>query len=70
MILKGIFGKTVVSYQAGTIQYMDVADAIVQRHVDVSDIYLFEQMGISFGREPVKSNPSFEKVSGRPTRPY
>jgi len=70
LILQGIFGKTVASCRQGVIQYMEVSDAIVQRHVDTADVTLYEQMGISFGRAPEATPPGCEQISGRPIRPY
>jgi len=70
LISQGTFGVTVVSYQAGKIEYMDVADAIKQRFVSPEDVALYESLGTSFGREPVKGNIEAVKVSGRPTRVY
>jgi len=70
LIGKGIFGVTVVSYQAGNVQYMEVADAIVQRHVDEKDVAMHERLGVSFGRKAGKSDVATEKVSGRPVRVY
>ncbi|HMU84560.1 MAG TPA: 6-phosphofructokinase [Leptospiraceae bacterium] len=68
--LKGINGVTVISYQDGKIRYMPVAEAIVQRHVDIESIALYERMGICFGRAPANVEPKFEKFSGRPERVY
>ncbi len=70
LIAKGIFGVTVVSYRAGQIQYMAVADAIVQRHVDLNDVAVFETLGVSFGREPAKVDCQATKISGVPPRVY
>lgn len=70
LVAKGTFGVTVASYRGGKIQYMDVADAIVQRHVDQADVALYETLGISFGREPGKVTPEAEKFKGTPTRVY
>lgn len=70
LISRGVFGVTVVSYRAGTIEYMDVKDAIVQRHVDPADIALYESLGINFGRKPAKAEPKAQKLTGTPIRPY
>jgi 6-phosphofructokinase len=67
---QGTFGVTVVSYRAGTIEYMDVKDAIVQRHVDPADIATYEQLGVSFGRNPEKPKAKATKVTGKPARVY
>lgn len=71
LISQGTFGVTVVSYRGGTIQYMDVKDAIKQRHVDQADVALFEALGMSFGREPAKAEKAkTEKITGTPARVY
>ncbi|HEY9787119.1 MAG TPA: 6-phosphofructokinase [Candidatus Obscuribacterales bacterium] len=70
LISQGIFGVTVVSYRGGKIEYMDVKDAIVQRHVDEADVAMFESLGVSFGREPGKVKAEAKKVTGTPNRVY
>jgi 6-phosphofructokinase 1 len=70
LVSKGIFGVTVVSYRAGKIEYMDVKDAIVQRHVDLADVAMFESLGMNFGRKPQKPEPKTEKITGTPVRVY
>ncbi|MBX7056616.1 MAG: 6-phosphofructokinase [Leptospirales bacterium] len=67
---QGIFGVTVVDYREGEVRYMDCARAIEQRHVDVSEIALYESLGISFGRKPVAAQPKLVKQSERPWRPH
>lgn len=67
---RGIFGVTAIGLQNGVVQYMEVKEAIVQRHVSEEDVRVFEATGISFGREPQKIESQVEKVSGRPVRPY
>ena len=68
--VQGINGVTVVAYKEGKIQYMEVADAIQQRHVDPDSIALYEQMGISFGRRVQAASPRIEKLVGKPDRVY
>jgi 6-phosphofructokinase 1 len=70
LMSQATFGVTVVSYRGGTIEYMDVKDAIVQRHVDLADVALYEGLGISFGRKPEKAKATAKKVSGTPIRVY
>ena len=70
LISRGTYGVTVVSYRGGTIEYMDVKDAIVQRFVDPQDVALYESLGMCFGREPAKPEVKTTKVTGRPVRPY
>ena len=70
LVHQGIFGVTVVSFRGGNIEYMDVKDAIVQRHVDPADVALYESLGVSFGRTPEKHAAVATKVSGKPVRVY
>lgn len=70
LISQNILGVTVVSFNAGNLEYMDVKDAIVQRHVDVNDVALFESLGMSFGRQPQKAAVKANKVTGKPVRIY
>lgn len=70
LVSKGIFGVTVVSFRAGTIEYMDVKDAIVQRFVSPADVSLYESLGVCFGRVPEKAEVKTQKVSGTPVRVY
>jgi 6-phosphofructokinase 1 len=70
LMTKGILGVTVASYRAGKIEYMAVAEAIVQRLVDPADVALFETLGISFGRKPQAAAVETHKVSGKPVRVY
>ena len=70
LIAQGITGVTVVSFKNGKIEYMEVADAIVQRHVDKADVSLYESLGVSFGRKPECEKAETEKVKGKPVRVY
>ncbi len=67
---QGIFGVTVVDYREGEVRYMDSARAIEQRHVDVSEVAMYESLGISFGRRPVGAQPKLVKQDTRPWRPH
>jgi 6-phosphofructokinase 1 len=64
LLKKGIIGVTVVGIEHQSITYMPTKDAIVQRHVNLDEISLYEDMGICFGREPVKYNPQFKELEG------
>jgi 6-phosphofructokinase len=70
LITKGILGVTVVSYRGGKIEYMPVAEAIVQRLVNSADVSMFETLGICFGRKPQAGAIETQKVSGTPVRVY
>lgn len=70
LLSQGTVGVTIVSYRHGKIEYMPVAEAIVQNLVDHADVALFESLGLSFGRTPEKLLATTEKVSGRTSRVY
>jgi 6-phosphofructokinase 1 len=70
LISRGILGVTVVSFREGKIEYMDVKDAIVQRHVDLQDVALYESLGICFGRKPEAAKIETVKITGKPVRVY
>ncbi len=54
LLLEGKSGNTVVSVEGRKISYMPTSEAIKRREVDISEIALFESLGICFGREPRK----------------
>jgi len=70
LLTKGVLGVTVVSYRAGKIEYMPVAEAIVQRLVDPADVALYESLGVCFGRKPGTVSTEAKQVSGTPVRVY
>ena len=57
--MEGITGVTVASVIRGEINYLSTKDAIVQRHVDVEMLSLYEELGVCFGRKPVEYIPKF-----------
>jgi 6-phosphofructokinase 1 len=54
LLLEGKTGNTVVDVNGKKISYMPTAEAIKRREVEVSEIALFETLGICFGRKPQK----------------
>ncbi|HXX53466.1 MAG TPA: 6-phosphofructokinase [Thermodesulfovibrionales bacterium] len=54
LLREGKTGNTVVDVNGDKISYMATSEAIKRREVDVSEIALFESLGICFGREPQK----------------
>lgn len=68
LLVKGITGVTVVEVEDDTVRYMPAENAIKQRHVDLNQISLFEQLGICFGRKPEKFSPKFEEIKDAPER--
>ncbi len=70
LLSQGITAVTVVSFREGKISYMPVAEAIAQRHVNLADVAMIEDLGISFGRKAMESTVQVEQFSGVPTRVY
>ncbi|HUO76236.1 MAG TPA: 6-phosphofructokinase [Thermodesulfovibrionales bacterium] len=54
LLLEGKTGNTVVDVNGNKISYMTTSEAIKRREVDLSEIALFETLGICFGRKPQK----------------
>lgn len=52
LLKQGITGVTVAGISNGRIRYMDTKEAIKQRHVDLNQVAVYEQMGTCFGRKP------------------
>jgi 6-phosphofructokinase 1 len=61
LLLQGISGVTVSNVSRGEISYLKTKDAIQQRHVDVEMLALFEELGVCFGRPPVRFSPAFRE---------
>jgi 6-phosphofructokinase 1 len=69
MLLKqGIVGVTIVGIDGEKIRYMESKKAIVQRHVDLNQVAVYEQMGVCFGRPMTNYKPTFEQAEGKITR--
>jgi len=68
LLEKGITGVTVAGVAGNEVRYMAVEDAIKQRRVDINQVCLFEQMGITFGRVPSVPKTDFKKITGEPER--
>ncbi len=54
LLMQGKTGNTVVDVSGKKIFYMPTSEAIKRRGVDISEIALFESIGICFGRKPQK----------------
>jgi len=66
LLLKaGTVGVTIVGIDGDKVRYMESKKAIVQRHVDLNQIAVYEQLGICFGRPVMPFNPVFEKAEGK-----
>jgi 6-phosphofructokinase 1 len=70
LLVEGISGVTVTGVTCGKVSYMQTEQAIKQRHVDLREVALYEQLGFCFGREPASFEASFEEVSGAVPRIY
>jgi 6-phosphofructokinase 1 len=70
LLLKSIFGVTVTGYFGGKVHYMDIKEAIKQRHVDLKDVLLYEQLGFCFGRIRRDYDPEMIRVAGLIQRIY
>jgi len=70
LLFEGVHGVTVTGYSKGTITYMDIAEAIQQRPVDLDQVALYEQLGFCFGRVRKEFKAKHKKVSGIIDRIY
>ncbi len=61
LLMEGISGVTVAGVHNGEIIYMKTKEAIEQRHVNVSALALFEDLGVCFGRPGHKFVPTFRE---------
>lgn len=68
LLQEGKTGNTVVSVDGRRISYMSTAEAIKRREVDVSEIALFEDLGICFGRKTSPFEYTLQEVKGTPDR--
>lgn len=68
LLKDGKTGNTVVNIDGDKIHYIDTSKAIKRREVDISEIALFESLGICFGRKPETFNATFEETTGKVVR--
>ncbi len=68
LLTAGISGVTVAGIQGNTIQYMDTAQAIRQRPVDLDQVIWYESLGVCFGREPQPYTLSYARLEQAPER--
>ncbi len=68
LLVEGIHGVTVSSVQRGEINYMPTKEAIVERHVELEMLAMYERLGVCFGRKPVTYSPKFRKENRRNIR--
>jgi len=65
LLSKGITGVTVVDVHGENVSYMSTAEVIKQRHVDLTEVALYEHLGMCFGRNPEKYTPVLKEVKGK-----
>jgi len=63
LLIKGINGVTVSGVKGSEICYLQTAEAIKQRHVDVNLVAFHETLGTCFGRIKEKVSPSFKEIN-------
>ncbi|MDA8240144.1 MAG: 6-phosphofructokinase [Nitrospiraceae bacterium] len=68
LLVAGKTGNTVVDLIGKKIEYVSTAEAIKRREVDLTEIALFEGLGICFGRKPEKFACELSEVKGRIAR--
>lgn len=64
----GVMGVTLAGVNGNEIRYMAAEKAIEQRHVDLDQVSLFEQLGTCFGRKAVPFKPKFKELKKSPER--
>lgn len=64
LLKNGLSGVTVVGIHDGKIDYVETAQAIKQRHVDLKVAALHEQLGTCFGRAPQDTPLAAQKHDG------
>ncbi len=64
LLMKGIYGVTFANLTYdGQIQYMLTEEAIKQRHVNLCQVAYHENLGICFGRKPLKYDPVVKEIT-------
>ena len=72
LVLRGVFGVTVVKVEGKQIFYQPTSEAIVQRQVDLDQVAFHEGLGVCFGRQPSFEAPESElhELRGQISRIY
>ncbi|HOW36323.1 MAG TPA: 6-phosphofructokinase [Candidatus Omnitrophota bacterium] len=65
LLMNGMSGVTFVGLSDSKVRYIETAEAIKQRFVDLNVVAFHETLGVCFGRKPGKIQPEFVKVTGR-----
>lgn len=63
LLLAGVTGVTVAGIEGSKIKYMASKKAIEQKHVNLDEVAVYEEMGICFGRKAGVFKAEFEEVS-------
>lgn len=70
LLLDGKSGVTVSKVKGRKIEYIESSKAIMQRHVDLDQVALYESLGICFGRTPSPYEPILREMDGVYERIY
>ena len=68
LLKDGITGVTLSGVKGREVRYMPAEMAIEQRHVDLDEVALFEQLGTCFGRKVKPFKPTFKELKDQPER--
>ncbi|MFH1837281.1 MAG: 6-phosphofructokinase [Candidatus Omnitrophota bacterium] len=68
LLKNGIVGVTISGVMGKEVRYMPAEKAIEQRHVDLDQVSLFEQLGVCFGRKAEVFTPKFKELRESPER--
>lgn len=68
LLQRGITGVTLAEVKGKKLRYMKSERAIEQRHVDLDQVRIFEDMGFCFGRNPETFDPEIEELEHEPER--
>jgi len=63
LLKQGMTGVTIVGVVGSEVRYMETAEAIKQRYVDLNQVAIYENLGVCFGRKTEKFSPKFVKFS-------
>ncbi|MEE9905418.1 6-phosphofructokinase [Chlorobium sp.] len=70
LLLDGKSGVTVSKVKGRKVEYIESSKAIMQRHVDLDQVALYESLGVCFGRTPAAYEPILREMDGVYERIY
>lgn len=70
LLCMGITGVTVAGIHGDEIVYVPTPEAIKQRHVDLDEVSLYEDMGVCFGRTPAPFKARTRAIEGKVWRHF